>query len=207
MQRSRRRQRRAEKQKPLVDYRVNEAIRALEVFVINGDGEQLGVMPTQKAVALAKEHGYDLIEVGPKAQPPVARFGDFGQLQYEAKKKFQKQKIHQKKVEVKGVRISVRISSHDRDLRLRQAYKFLSQGNKVKVELILHGREHIHKDLARNAVKNFISDLKEFIKNPQEETMDRPPAAIEIEQDVTSQGSKLFAILKPASASSDESSE
>lgn len=198
MQRSRRKQKRAERhQKPLVNYHINEQITAPTLFVIDEEGTKLGAMETRKALEIAQERGYDLVEVFPNANPPVARFGNFGQLQYEAKKKLQKQRVHQKKVDIKGIRLSVRISDHDRDLRLRQAFKFLDVGHKVKLELILRGREHMHKDLAREVLNRFVSDLKSVIANPPEESKNPTVKSVAVEQQVTFQGSKVFAIILP----------
>ena len=198
MQRSRRKQKRAERhQKPLVNYRINEQIVAPALFVIDEEGTKLGAMETRKAFEIALERGYDLVEVFPNANPPVARFGNMGQLQYEAKKKLQKQRVHQKKVDIKGIRLSVRISDHDRDLRLRQALKFLDIGHKVKLELILRGREHMHKDLARAVVDRFVSDLRSLIAHPPEEIKNPTVKSVAVEQQVTFQGSKVFAIIMP----------
>ncbi|MDO8435484.1 MAG: translation initiation factor IF-3 [bacterium] len=198
MQRSRRKQKRAERhQKPLVNYHINEQITAPALFVIDEEGVKLGAMDTAKALSIAQERGYDLVEVFPNADPPVARFGNMGQLQYEAKKKLQKQRVHQKKVDIKGIRLSVRISDHDRDLRLRQAFKFLDVGHKIKLELILRGREHMHKDLARAALDRFVSDLRAMIAAPPEELKNPTVKSVAVEQQVTFQGSKVFAIVMP----------
>ena len=130
-------------------------------------------------MAMAKEKGYDLVEISPKSTPPVAKFLNFGRFKYELRKKEQQQKAKQKKTETKGIRLSFRIGKGDLELRLRQAKKFLDQGHKVKIEMILKGREKAHFDLAREIVGRFIQNLE----------------GINVEQPISRQGSKLIALL------------
>lgn len=143
----------------------NQAIRTPFLRLIDEDGNVLGVMETRKAMGLAQERGYDLVEVSPKANPPVAKFIDYGEYKY--KKEKQEQKVRQKKVDVKGVRLSLRISKHDLDLRSKKAAEFLEEGHKVKIELMLRGREREHKELAEEIVNNFILSLGELAKTEQ----------------------------------------
>ncbi len=142
-------------------FRANHEIRVPEVFVINESGERLGVFPFGKALAMAQEAELDLIEVNPKCEPPVVKLMDYGQFRYKLDKQAQKQKNKQKKVEIKGVRLSVRISQHDFDMRIDQAKKFLSRGDKLKVELMLRGREKQHPEKAAEIMNNFINRLKQ----------------------------------------------
>jgi len=149
------------KPKPQRDfYRINERIRVPEVRLINDENEQLGVMPTAKALALAKEEEMDLVEVSPKAQPPVAKITDYGRMKYQKEKQIHKQKAKQKKVDIKAIRLSLRISSHDFQFRLQQATKFLEKGHKLKVEIILKGREKRLREKAFEIMNNFIDELK-----------------------------------------------
>ncbi len=149
------------KPKPKRDfYRTNEQIRASEVRVIDDEEEQLGVMPTSKALAMAREQEMDLVEVSPKAQPPVVKITDYGRMKYKKEKQIQKQKAAQKKVETKDIRLSLRISPHDLDMRLNQAIKFLQKGHKLKIEIILKGREKQLKQKAIEILNNFINKLK-----------------------------------------------
>jgi translation initiation factor IF-3 len=134
-------------------FRANHEIRVPEVFVIDESGERLGVFTISKALAMAEENGLDLIEVNPKGEPPVVKLMDFGQFRYKLDKQAQKQKSKQKKVEIKGIRLSVRISQHDFDMRIDQARKFLIRGDKLKVELMLRGREKQHPDKAAEVDK------------------------------------------------------
>ena len=144
-------------------YRANEHIRAPEVRVIDENGKNLDVMPTMEAVSLARERGFDLVEVMPNAQPPIAKLLDWGQFKYEKEKEARKQKAHAHKVEVKGVRLSIRIGEHDRGVRLDKAKEFLSGGDRVQVEIILRGRERQFTDLARQIIDRFVADLDAVI--------------------------------------------
>jgi len=141
-------------------YRANERIRIPEVQVIDQDGNMLGVMPTREALEKAREAGFDLVEVNPTANPSLARFMDYGKIQYEREKQKQKHKAKMKKVDTKGVRLSMKISDHDRNVRVNQALKFIDKGHKVKVELIMRGRENKYKQNAIDSVKEFITDLQ-----------------------------------------------
>lgn len=116
-------------------------------------------MPPQKALEIARSREFDLVEVSPKATPPVCRITDFGKFQYQKNKQERASKTKQKKVETKGIRISMRIDEHDLDFKKKQAEKFLQKGNKIKVDIILKGREKAHQDLARSALRNFIGKI------------------------------------------------
>jgi len=140
---------------------VGEAIKSEEVFLINENNEQTGNISTKDAIFRAKELNLDLVLVNPKANPPVAKIVDLGQLKYEADKKAHKQKVQQKKTETKELRLSARISSHDFDFRFKQATKFLEKENKLKLDLILKGRERQHPEKARDVMREFANKLKE----------------------------------------------
>ena len=129
--------------------------------MIDEAGEPLGVMPTQKAIDLAQERELDLVEVAPKAEPPVCRIIDYGQFKYQKEKEHQAKKSHARKVEVKGIRLSVKMGGHDVDIRLKKAKEFLEDGHKVKIEIILRGREKAHGDLAKERIEEFIAKLQE----------------------------------------------
>lgn len=165
-------------------FRVNEQIRIPEVFLINEDGERTGKMATAKALAMAREVGLDLVEVNPKERISVVKIMDYGQFKYEKEKRAHKQKIQQKKVDTKGIRLSVRISKHDFKLRVEQAMKFFQKGHKLKIELILKGREKQHPDKAVEIINNFVTELG----NSADLNIVR-------EQDLTRQGGKFIMIL------------
>ncbi|MEA3248971.1 MAG: translation initiation factor IF-3 [Patescibacteria group bacterium] len=168
-----------------VIYPVNERIREPELRVITDDGEHLGTLKTPDALRIAKERELDLVVIQPKAKPPVAKIIDFGKYKYEKEKEARQQKSKSKTVEVKGVRLSVRIGQHDMDVRKEQAKKFMDKGDKVKVEIILRGREKRHGEVAIQVIKRFIDELNE----------DMP---IKIEQPVTRQGGQLTSIVAKA---------
>lgn len=172
------------KPKPEKRFRVNQQIRIPEVFLIDENGEKIGVMSTQKALAMAQEAGMDLVEVNPTARPSVAKIMDYGQFKYEKDKIIQKQKSKQKKTETKGIRLSVRISKHDFDFRFKQGKKFLEKGNKLKIEVTLKGREKQHPEKAREIINKFVDALKQFEE-----------LNIDIEQDLTKQGGKFSIVL------------
>lgn len=119
----------------------------------------LGVMPLLEALAMAKSQGLDLIEVSPKANPPVAKILSYDKYRYQLDKAVQQQRKRQKKIEVKGIRLSIRIGVHDLKFKAEQADKFLSRGSKVKIELILRGRERANLDFAFGVVQKFISTV------------------------------------------------
>lgn len=138
----------------------------------------MGILATEKALASAKEKGLDLIEVSPKTQPPVCKILDYGKYKYQLMKKEQKLKKKQKKVAVKGIRVSLRTSKHDLAFKARQADKFVKQGHKVRIELVLKGREWTHRDLAKKRFDEFIEIMKEKVKIEQEPKRQRLGLAI-----------------------------
>ncbi|MFA7286667.1 MAG: translation initiation factor IF-3 [Patescibacteria group bacterium] len=141
-------------------YKVNREITAPEVRLVDEKGQNVGVVATAEARAMAEKAGYDLVEVSPTAKPPVAKILDFSQFKYQRDKETQKAKQKQKKQETKGIRLSTRIGTHDLELRLNQASKFLDDGSKLKIELLLRGREHQHRELAEATINQFIDGLK-----------------------------------------------
>lgn len=148
-----------QKKEELVKFKSNEAILAPEVYVIDEEGQILGTMSTPDAIAAAQERGLDLVEVSPKAEPPVCRLLNFGQFKYQKEKEIRQQKAHAKKVEVKGVRLSVKMGEHDLAIRRKQAEEFLADGQKIKIEINLRGREKEHGDLASTRIQDFIAAL------------------------------------------------
>ena len=118
-------------------------------------------MDTPQALALARERGLDLVEINPGANPPVVKIIGYGQFRYHKEKELRQQKAHAKNVEVKGVRLSLRIGEHDLEVRRQQSLRFMAEGNRVRVEIILRGREREHLDLARKILQNFAATLPE----------------------------------------------
>ncbi|MEW6610870.1 MAG: translation initiation factor IF-3 [Patescibacteria group bacterium] len=155
------RHRRRPKQKPeLIKLaRVNRFISSPEVRVIDQQGQNLGILPVAQALQIAQSAGLDLVEVNPKAEPPVCRIINYGQYRYEQEKEARKAKAKQKMIEIKGIRLSLRIKGVDLELRKSQAAEFLERGDKVKIEMVLRGREKAHMDLAQRIIDDFVASL------------------------------------------------
>lgn len=147
---------------------MNDYIRAQEVRVVDEKGAQLGVMPPFEALEIARGRELDLVEVSPMASPPVCRIMDYGKFQYQQSKLERGNKAKQKKIEIKGIRLGIRTDVHDREFKRNQAEKFLTKGDKVKVEILLKGREKAHQDLARTNLNNFIKTIATPHKIEQE---------------------------------------
>lgn len=170
-------------QKPLLPrYFVNQSIRAEEVRVLDSEGNNLGVMKTADAIREAEAQEKDLVEINPTANPPVAKIMNFSQFKYQKEKEIRKQKQNSHIAELKGIRLSMRISDHDMEVRLTQAIKFLNRGDKVRTEVILRGREKGKAELAVDVTKRFCEQIEaEF--------------PLRYEQEITKQGSKVTAII------------
>lgn len=138
--------------------RKNERIRVPEVRVIGPNGNQVGVMQTREALAMAKKAGLDLVEISPTARPPVCRVIDFGKFMYEQSKKTKESKSSTTKL--KEVKFRINIDQHDYMTKIRRAEGFLNKGNKLKITLMLRGREMEHSDIGFNTVKRAIVDLE-----------------------------------------------
>jgi translation initiation factor IF-3 len=140
---------------------VNEAIRAREVRAVFPDGV-VEIMPTQQAIRRAKELGLDLILVAPTAEPPVAKAMDYGQWQYEQKKKQQEAKKKQHVIQVKELKFRPNTDDHDYNFKLKHAIRFLMEGNRVKAVVQFRGREIAHADLGKNLLLRLADDLAQY---------------------------------------------
>lgn len=159
--------------KPLIPkYNINRQIKAEEVRLLDDAGEYIGVMSVSEALAKAEEMEMDLIEINPKAKPPVCRIADFGQFKYQQEKEARKQKANSHESELKGIRLSVRISEHDLQVRQKQAEKFLNRGDKARIELRLRGREKAHYDIAKQVVSDFVDRIQESFPVKYEQPID-----------------------------------
>jgi translation initiation factor IF-3 len=127
--------------------RINERIQEAEVRVIGSDGSQLGVMSPETAIERAVEEGLDLVEVAPGSRPPVCRIMDYGRYKYEQKKKSGKGKGHA--ASLKEIKLRPRTDDHDLDFKLKNARRFLMDGDKVKVTVMYRGREMVHREIGR----------------------------------------------------------
>jgi translation initiation factor IF-3 len=140
---------------------VNEAIRAREVRAVFPDGV-VAIMPTEEAIQRAKDMGLDLILVSPTAEPPVAKAMDYGQWQYETKKKQQDAKKKQHVIQVKELKFRPNTDDHDYDFKKNHAVRFLKEGNRVKAVVQFRGREIAHTDLGQKLLLRFAEDLQEY---------------------------------------------
>lgn len=136
-------------------------IRIPQVRVIDEEGNQLGIMPTVRALEIAQERGLDLVEVAPMASPPVTRFLDFGQYKYELAKREREAKRRQRSVTFKEVRLSPKIGQGDFDTKLHRAVEFLEDGDRIKVTVRFRGRELTHPELGRNLLLKFADQVKD----------------------------------------------
>ncbi len=141
--------------------RINLEIRVPTIRLIGAEGEQLGIMSRDAAIALAQESGLDLAEVAPNVNPPVCKILDYGKYQYHQKKVEMKHRRMQKKAEMKGIRIGFKIGDHDLGIKSRQAHGFLEDGNPVKVTLLFRGREAAYKDLGLAKMMKFYDAVKD----------------------------------------------
>jgi len=137
------------------DLQINEQIRDREVRLIDSNGDQVGVVPINKAQAIAFDRKLDLVKVAPNAKPPVCRVMDYGKYKYEQAKKEKEARKNQKIINIKEVRLSPRIEEHDLTVKSNQAIKFLKNGDKVKVTVRFRGRELGHTEIGREVLKQF----------------------------------------------------
>jgi translation initiation factor IF-3 len=144
--------------------RANEKIRALDVQVINSEGKNLGVLPLNKAVSIAKEEGLDLIEISPNANPPVCKIMDMGKYKYDLQKKANLAKKNQKVILLKEIKLRPVTEIHDYNFKIKNAKKFISKGDKVKFTIKFKGREMQHLDIGKNLMNRIIDDTKDIAK-------------------------------------------
>ncbi len=136
-------------------------IQARELRVIDDEKKQLGVLPTHQALAMARERGMDLVEIAPTAQPPVARIMDYGKFLYEEHKREHEAKKHQKQIQIKEIKFRPKISVHDYDFKMKHIERFLGEGNKVKITIMLRGREKQKPELGQQVLDRILTDLKD----------------------------------------------
>ena len=141
---------------------INEEIRDREVRVVDQNGEQLGVMSSRDALALAEERQLDLVKIAPQARPPVCKLMDYGKYRFEQSKKEREFRKNQKVITVKEVRLSATIEDHDIDVKFKNAVKFLKEGNKVKVTIRFRGRQITHSEIGRQVMTEFADRIKEY---------------------------------------------
>ncbi|HEX4131760.1 MAG TPA: translation initiation factor IF-3 [Pirellulales bacterium] len=159
---------------------MNEQIRITPVRVIGADGSQLGIMPTEQALAAAREVELDLVEVAPTEKPPVCRIMDFGKFKYQQKKRQHKQHTHQSKL--KEIRVRPKTGDHDIEVKVGHAREFLQHKDKVIVSVVFRGRELAHVDEGHRVVQQVIKNLEDVGK------VESPPSQ---------QGRRIVCVLAP----------
>jgi len=162
--------------------RYNNRINSPEVQVIASNGENLGVLNTNEAIAMAKEEGLDLIEIAPNAKPPVCKIIDMGKYKYDAQKKANKSKKKQKRIELKEIKLRPVTEIHDYKFKIKNAQKFISKGDKVKFTIRFKGRELQHSHLGNELMNKIKQDMQEIGK---------------VEQDPKFDGKQMIMVIQP----------
>ena len=144
--------------------RINNDIKTKEIRLIDENGENKGVVNIKEALLLADEAGLDLIEISPQAVPPVCKIMDYGKYKYEQQKRKNEAKKNQKVVNIKELKLRPMIDVHDYEVKVKQAKKFLSQGDKVKFTIRFKGREMSANDMGRKVLDNLVEDLENVCK-------------------------------------------
>lgn len=165
--------------------RVNHEIRVRQVRVIDEEGQQLGIMAPRDAMREAEDRGLDLVEVAPKAVPPVCRIMDYGKYKYEQKRRARESRKHQHVVSVKEVKVRPKIDPHDLEHKVGHAREFLADGNKVKITVMFRGREMAHPEFGKELLRKIIESTKEIA------TSDTAPEQVRLE------GRNMCLVLTP----------
>ena len=137
-------------------------IYAKEIRVIDENKKQIGLLPLAEALSIAREKGLDLVEIAPKAVPPVCRVMDYGKYLYELHKKDHEAKKHQKQIQVKEIKFRPKISIHDYNFKMRHVQRFLNDGNKVKITVMMRGREKAKPEMSLNILDRVMEDIKDI---------------------------------------------
>jgi translation initiation factor IF-3 len=145
-----------------INFRVNEIIRSPQVRLIDAAGENVGVVPIDKALRMSREADLDLVEVAPGAEPPVCRIMDFGKFLYEREKKEREAKKSQTKIEIKEIRLRPKTNVHHRYFKTQDARRWLEDGMKVRVSIRFRGREIVHPEVALEDLKEIAEELNDI---------------------------------------------
>jgi translation initiation factor IF-3 len=164
------------------ELKINEEIRAKEIRLLGVNNEQLGIVQVRDALRMAQEQNIDLVEIAPTAKPPVCRIMDYGKFKYEQSKKDKEARKKQKVISVKEVKLRPGIEDHDFSVKLKNAQRFLEDGDKVKVTIMFRGRELSHADLGRQVLVKMASECN--------------PLAI-VEREPRLEGKNMIMILSP----------
>ena len=161
---------------------INEEIRDKEVRLVSATGEQLGIMSAAQAQRIADEQGLDLVKIAPQATPPVCKIMDYGKYKFEQGKREKEAKKNQKVIDIKEIRLSATIDTHDMEVKAKATEKFLKNGDKVKVSIRFRGRQIKHGDLGLDVMDTFYDMVKDSA------AIDRP---------AKQEGRNMFMILTP----------
>jgi translation initiation factor IF-3 len=167
------------------DHQINEEIRDKEIRLIGEDGSPLGIMQTRDALKISVDQELDLVKIAPAAQPPVCRLMDYGKFRYEQAQKEKEARRHQHIVEIKEIRLSSTIDAHDFNFKLKNALRFLKDGDKVKVSVRFHGRQVVHSGLGEQQLLKFAEGCAELA------AIEKPPKL---------EGRRMFMFLTPKAA-------
>lgn len=167
---------------PIKRVRINQQIRSPRLLVIDEDGQRVGELSLEEALKLAEERELDLIEIAPMGNPPVAKILDYGKFKYEQSKAEQRQRKSAKPIVVKEVRLGLKIQEHDMEVKRERARQFLAKGYKVKVSLMLKGREVVRADLGMQIMEKFYEPLA---------------SKTELDQKPVKQGRSLLMTIRP----------
>ena len=162
---------------------INENIKAKQVRLIDANNENRGIVSIKEALALADEEGLDLIEISPQAVPPVCKILNFGKYRYEMQKRKNEAKKNQKVVEIKELKLRPMIDTHDYEVKVKQARKFLDQGNKVKFTMRFKGRELSANDIGKQILSKILDDLEGHCR---------------IDSDIKLEGKQMTLVIAPA---------
>ncbi|MEL6347796.1 MAG: translation initiation factor IF-3 [Myxococcota bacterium] len=144
------------------EHRVNDRIRVPRVLLIDEEGNKLGTFLTRDAVQMAQDKGLDLVEVAPNARPPVCKILDYGKMKYEKQKRDAEARKNRTQVQLKEVKVRPKTDEHDMEVKIKQARRFLSEGNKVKITVRFRGREHAHHDIGAEKCMLIAKELGEL---------------------------------------------
>ncbi len=144
------------------ELQINEGIRDKELRLIDADGSQLGVVSIEKALSLAAERNLDLVKIAPQANPVVCKIMDYGKYRFEQAKREKEAKKNQRVMDLKEIRLSLNIDTHDFNTKLKHAARFISDGNKIKVSIRFRGREMGHPEIGYDIMNRFSEECSEF---------------------------------------------
>ena len=163
------------------DLFINEQITSKELRVISETGEQLGIMSRENALRLAEERNYDLVNISPKAEPPVCKIMDYGKYRFEQSKKQKEAKKNQHAISIKEMRLSATIDTHDMEVKAKNVTKFLKSGDKVKISIRFRGRQISHQNVGLDVMNAFLEMLENAV----------------VERKPSMEGRSMFMILAP----------